>query len=66
VTETRAIILIFLAMLLVLTAVCLVLGAMNASGTAYAVAMVLVGGVAADASSQVVMHYGPSRRRRRQ
>jgi hypothetical protein len=65
-TETKALTLIFLTMLAVLTAVCFVLGAMDASGTAYAVAMVLVGGAAADGSSQVVMHYGPSRRRRRQ
>jgi uncharacterized membrane protein len=64
-TELKAHLLIFAAMLIVMTGVSFVLASVNAGGTAYAVAMVLVGGGAAHASSLVVMHYGSSRQRRR-
>lgn len=64
-TEFRAHLIILAAMVTLLTIVCLLLGSMDASGTAYAVAAVLIGGVAADTSSRVVMHYGSSQRRRR-
>ncbi len=61
-TEAKAIVLIFLAICIVMTGACVALGAMNASGTAYAVALVLVGGAAGHASSRVIVHYAPSRR----
>jgi hypothetical protein len=63
-TELRAHLLIGAAMLIVMAAVCVVLGSLNAGGTAYGVAMMLVGGGAAHASSRVVVHYGPSGQRR--
>jgi predicted Na+-dependent transporter len=63
-TEFKAHLLIFAAMFVVMTAVCFGLASINAGGTAYAVAMMLVGGAAADTSSRVVMHYGEQRRRR--
>ena len=63
-TEGKAIALIFVAMLIVLTGVCIILGSIHASGTAYGVATILVGGSGAHVSSLVVVHYGPSRRRR--
>lgn len=59
-TEFKAHLLICIAMLIVMTAVCFILGSMQASGTAYGVAMMLIGGGAAHLSSRVVMHYGPS------
>jgi len=64
-TEFRAHVLILAATLIVLGGACLGLATIDADGTAYAVAMVLIGGAGADTSSRVVMHYGPSRRRRR-
>jgi hypothetical protein len=63
-TEFRAHLLILAGTLIVLTGVCLGLAAIDADGTAYAVAMVLVGGAGADTSSRVVMHYGSSKHRR--
>jgi hypothetical protein len=63
-TEFKAHLFICITMLVVMTAICLILGSMSASGTAYGVAMMLVGGGAAHLSSRVVMHYGSSGRRR--
>jgi hypothetical protein len=63
-TEAKAIALIFLAMCIVMAAVCVGLGAVNASGVAYGVALVLVGGAAGHASSRVIVHYAPLRRQR--
>jgi glycine cleavage system pyridoxal-binding protein P len=56
-TEFRAHLLIFAAMLVAMTVVCIALASIDAGGAAYAVAMMLVGGAAADTSSRVVMHY---------
>jgi hypothetical protein len=56
-TELKAHLLVFVTALIVLAAICLALGAMQASGTAYAVATVVIIALAADTSSRIVMHY---------
>jgi hypothetical protein len=63
-TEFKAHLLICVAMLAIMTAICFIFGSINASGTAYGVAMMLVGGGAAHLSSRVVMHYGASGQQR--
>ena len=64
-TKGRAIVLIFLATLAVFIGVCFFLASFTKDGTAFGLAMILVGGAGAHASSLVVMHYSDSESERR-
>lgn len=60
-TESKAFLLIFVAILVLTPATCIALNAMHASGSVWALAAVLIIGVAADTSSRVGMHYESKR-----
>jgi hypothetical protein len=62
--ERTALVLVFVAMVVLATTAYLVLASVNASANALVLAYVLILGGAADTSSRVVMHYGSKRRRR--
>jgi len=64
-TEVKALILGFIGMTLLTIATCLVLGALDASGTAWGVALVLLAGSGGFLLSLIVMHYAPPEHRRR-
>lgn len=63
-TESRALLLIFLAIFIVTPLTCVVLDALHANGSIWALAVVAIIGVAADTSSRVGMHYKALERRR--
>ncbi len=56
-TEGRAIVLIFAATLVVFIGACGLLASFTTDGTAFALAMILIGGAGAHACSLVVIHY---------
>ena len=56
-TEFRAILLVFVVMSITTIGACFALAAVHATGTALAVVMVLIIGVAADTCSRIGMHY---------
>jgi membrane protein implicated in regulation of membrane protease activity len=60
-TEFRAILLVFAAGMILTVVACLALGAMHASGTAYALVAVLLISAGADTCSRVGMHYTSKR-----
>ncbi len=64
-TEFKAILLVFVGAAILLLTACLALAAIDASGTAYGVAVILATALGADTSSRVVMHYGESGRHHR-
>ena len=63
-TEFKALLLIFLAMLVAVIGTCLPLIAAGTGGTVIALVAVLIGGAASHAASRVVVHYGSAQRRR--
>jgi preprotein translocase subunit SecF len=62
-TESKALLMIFAAVIILTTAASFVLAALHANGAVRALAVVLIIGVAADTSSRVGMHYGALKRR---
>jgi hypothetical protein len=64
-TEVKALILGFIGMTLLTAATCLVLGALDASGTAWGVALGLLSALGGYLLSLIVVHYAPPEHRRR-
>jgi hypothetical protein len=64
-TEVKALILTYLGMSALTIMTCLVLGALEASGTAWGLALCLLAGLGGFLMSLVVMHYTPPEQRQR-
>jgi len=63
-TETKALVLTYLGMLVLMVVTCLVLGALQASGTAWGVALIVLAGLGGFLLSLVVMRFAPPEHRR--